>query len=38
VIARLVHRRARLAFLRDVRGQFNKEIAKLSEASLIRAS
>jgi geranylgeranyl pyrophosphate synthase len=38
VIARLVHRRARLAFLRDVRGQFNKEIAKLSEASLTRAS
>jgi geranylgeranyl diphosphate synthase, type II len=38
VIARLVHRRARLAFLRDVRAQFNKEIANLSEASLTRAS
>jgi geranylgeranyl pyrophosphate synthase len=38
VIARLVHRRGRLAFLRDVRVQFNKEIANLSEASLTRAS
>jgi len=38
VIARLVERRARLAFLRDVRVQFNKEIANLSEASLTRAS
>ena len=38
VIARLVRRRARLAFLRDVRVQFNKEIASLSEASLTRAS
>jgi geranylgeranyl diphosphate synthase, type II len=38
VIARLVHNRARLAFLRDVRVQFNKEIANLSEASLTRAS
>ena len=38
VIARLVHRRARLAFLREVRVQFNKEIANLSEASLTRAS
>ncbi len=38
VIARLVHRRPRLAFLRDVRVQFNKEIANLSEASLTRAS
>jgi geranylgeranyl diphosphate synthase, type II len=38
VIARLVRRRGRLAFLRDVRIQFNKEIANLSEASLTRAS
>jgi geranylgeranyl diphosphate synthase type II len=38
MIARLAHRRARLAFLRDVRVQFNKEIANLSEASLTRAS
>jgi geranylgeranyl pyrophosphate synthase len=38
VIARLVHRRARLTFLRDVRVQFNKEIANLSEASLTLAS
>jgi geranylgeranyl pyrophosphate synthase len=38
VIARLVHRRARLAFLREVRVQFNKEIANLSEACLTRAS
>ena len=37
-IARLVERRARLAFLREVRVQFNKEIANLSEASLTRAS
>jgi geranylgeranyl diphosphate synthase, type II len=37
-IARLTERRARLAFLREVRVQFNKEIAKLSEASLTRAS
>jgi geranylgeranyl diphosphate synthase, type II len=38
MIARLVHSRARLAFLRDVRVQFNNEIANLSEASLTRAS
>jgi geranylgeranyl diphosphate synthase type II len=38
VIARLLHHRPRLAFLRDVRVQFNKEIANLSEASLTRAS
>jgi geranylgeranyl diphosphate synthase type II len=38
VIARLARRRARLAFLREVRVQFNKEITKLSEASLTRAS
>jgi len=38
VIARLVRHRARLAFLRDARVQFNKEIANLSEASLTRAS
>ncbi|HEY1985598.1 MAG TPA: polyprenyl synthetase family protein [Terracidiphilus sp.] len=38
VIARLVRRHARLAFLREVRVQFMKEIAKLSEASLTRAS
>jgi geranylgeranyl pyrophosphate synthase len=38
VITRLVERRARLAFLREVRVQFNKEIANLSEASLTRAS
>ena len=37
-ITRLVERRARLAFLREMRGQFNKEIANLSEASLTRAS
>ena len=37
-IAHLTARRVRLAFLRDVRVQFNKEIAKLSEASLTRAS
>ena len=37
-IARLGERRARLAFLREVRVQFNKEIANLSEASLTRAS
>jgi geranylgeranyl diphosphate synthase, type II len=38
VIARLTLRRTRLAFLRDVRVQFNKEIAHLSEAGLTRAS
>ena len=38
VIARLLQRRPRLAFLCDVRVQFNKEIANLSEASLTRAS
>jgi geranylgeranyl pyrophosphate synthase len=38
VIARLARRRVRLAFLREVRVQFNKEITKLSEASLTRAS
>jgi len=38
MIARLVHRRPRLAFLRDVRIQFNQEIANLSEAGLTRAS
>jgi geranylgeranyl diphosphate synthase type II len=38
VIARLVRHHARLAFLRDVRAQFKKEIASLSEASLTRAS
>jgi geranylgeranyl pyrophosphate synthase len=38
VIAQLIERRARLAFLREVRVQFNKEIANLSEASLTRAS
>jgi len=38
VIARLGERRVRLAFLREVRVQFNKEIANLSEASLTRAS
>lgn len=37
-IARLERRRAGLAFLREVRVQFNKEIASLSEASLTRAS
>jgi geranylgeranyl pyrophosphate synthase len=37
-IARLGERRLRLAFLREVRVQFNKEIAILSEASLTRAS
>jgi geranylgeranyl diphosphate synthase, type II len=37
VIARL-SRRLPLAFLREVRVQFNKEIANLSEASLTRAS
>lgn len=37
-IARLVKRRAQLAFLREVRVQFNKEIASLSEATLTRAS
>jgi geranylgeranyl diphosphate synthase type II len=37
-IARLVERRGRLAFLREMRGQFNKEIAILSKASLTRAS
>jgi len=38
VIARLTSGRARLAFLREVRVQFNREIASLSEASLTRAS
>jgi geranylgeranyl diphosphate synthase, type II len=38
VIARLARRRSRLAFLRDVRVQFNKEISNLSEARLTRAS
>ena len=37
-IARLGERRGRLAFLREVGVQFNKEIANLSEASLTRAS
>ena len=37
-IARLERRRARLAFLREVRVQFKKEITNLSEASLTRAS
>ncbi len=38
VIARLDVRHSRLAFLRAIRVQFNKEIASLSEASLTRAS
>lgn len=38
VIARLSRRHVRLAFLREVRVQFNKEITNLSEASLTRAS
>lgn len=38
VIDRLNRRRPRLAFLREVRVQFNKEISSLSEASLTRAS
>ena len=37
-ITRLVRRHVGLAFLREVRMQFNKEIAHLSEASLTRAS
>jgi geranylgeranyl pyrophosphate synthase len=37
-IAGLARTRPRFAFLRDVRVQFNKEIASLSEASLTRAS
>jgi geranylgeranyl diphosphate synthase type II len=37
-IARLAARRPRLAFLGEVRVQFKKEIARLSEASLTRAS
>ena len=37
-IARLVKRRSPLAFLRDVRVQFNKEIANLSKLTLTRAS
>jgi geranylgeranyl diphosphate synthase type II len=37
-ITRLADARAPLAFLREVRVQFNKEIANLSEASLTRAS
>ncbi len=36
--ARLIQRRPPLAFLRQVRVQFNKEIATLSEARLTRAS
>jgi geranylgeranyl diphosphate synthase type II len=38
VIGRLIERRARLAFLREIRVHFNKEITRLTEASLIRAS
>ena len=38
VMVRLTERRARLAFLREVRIQFNKEMTQLSEASLTRAS
>ncbi len=38
VISDLCRRRDMLVFLKDVRAQFNKEIAKLSEASLMRAS
>lgn len=38
VIARLLFARAGLAFLRDVRVQFKKEIASLLETSLTRAS
>jgi len=38
VSARLIARRPPLAFLRQIRVQFNKEIATLSEASLTRAS
>ena len=38
IIALLTVHRSRLAFLREVRVQFNKEIARLSEASLTRAS
>ena len=37
-IVRLTGRNARLAFLREVRVQFKREITKLSEASLTRAS
>lgn len=36
--ARLARHRPRLAFLREVRVQFHKEISNLSEASLTRAS
>jgi geranylgeranyl diphosphate synthase type II len=38
VMARLTRRRSRLAFLREVRVQFHKEITHLSEAGLTRAS
>ena len=38
VIVLLIEGRARLAFLREVRVQFNKEITNLTEASLTRAS
>ncbi len=38
VTTRLIRPRPRLAFLREVRVQFNKEISNLSEASLTRAS
>ena len=38
MIARLMRRQAGLVFLREIRIQFNKEIANLSEASLTRAS
>ena len=38
VIVRLTGRRPRLAFLREVRVQFNREITRLSEATLVRAS
>ncbi len=38
VIDRLVRRRDNLAFLREVRVQFNREIRKLSEVRLTRAS
>lgn len=38
VIVRLLASHARLAFLREVRVQFDKELSRLSEASLTRAS
>jgi geranylgeranyl pyrophosphate synthase len=38
VVTRLSRRRPRLAFLCEIRVQFNREIAHLSEASLTRAS